>query len=179
VAARKAALSRLVSTGSAATGAADALASGIKAFNSAISLGVNTDLMSPGVSGSMASLSSSCTRSGGRITLAGCKAAWATSPLVPSGSRGSPPHEALINEPPRLSSQRREARGERREARGSWVHLFQRYRPTRGGVQRVLGILLALGDAQAAQLADCHDLDTLERWLDLAITASTSTDVFG
>jgi hypothetical protein len=38
---------------------------------------------------------------------------------------------------------------------------------------------LPLSEAQAAQLAACHDLETLERWLDLAITASTSTDVFG
>jgi hypothetical protein len=41
-----------------------------------------------------------------------------------------------------------------------------------------LGILLDLGDAQAIQLAACHDLDTLERWLDLAITAASAADVF-
>jgi hypothetical protein len=29
-----------------------------------------------------------------------------------------------------------------------------------------------VSEAQVAHLADCHDLDTLERWLDLAITAS-------
>ncbi|MCU0654668.1 MAG: hypothetical protein MUF64_05065 [Polyangiaceae bacterium] len=36
----------------------------------------------------------------------------------------------------------------------------------------------AVSEAQAAQLAACHDLDTLERWLDLAITAANAADVF-
>jgi flagellar biosynthesis/type III secretory pathway protein FliH len=46
----------------------------------------------------------------------------------------------------------------------------------RKAVERVLRRRgLPLSEAQTAQLADCHDLDTLERWLDLAITAA-STD---
>jgi hypothetical protein len=50
----------------------------------------------------------------------------------------------------------------------------------RRAVERVLRCRgLPVSEAQAAQLAACHDLDTLERWHDLAITASTSTDVFG
>jgi hypothetical protein len=36
----------------------------------------------------------------------------------------------------------------------------------------------ALIEAQA-QLAACHDLATLERWHDLAITAANAADVFG
>ena len=50
----------------------------------------------------------------------------------------------------------------------------------RRAVERVLRKRnLAMTEAQAAQLAACHDLDTLERWLDLAITAANAADVFG
>nr|MCU0657406.1 hypothetical protein [Polyangiaceae bacterium] len=35
---------------------------------------------------------------------------------------------------------------------------------------------LPVSEAQAAQLAACHDLDTLERWLDLAITAASADE---
>ncbi len=37
---------------------------------------------------------------------------------------------------------------------------------------------LALSETQAAQLTICDDLDTLERWLDLAITATSAAEVF-
>jgi flagellar biosynthesis/type III secretory pathway protein FliH len=50
----------------------------------------------------------------------------------------------------------------------------------RKAVERVLRRRnLAVSEAQAAQLAACDDLDTLERWLDLAITAANSAEVFG
>jgi len=50
----------------------------------------------------------------------------------------------------------------------------------RRAVERVLRRRnLAVSEAQAAQLAACHDLDTLERWLDLAITAANAAEVFG
>ncbi len=50
----------------------------------------------------------------------------------------------------------------------------------RRAVERVLRRRgLAVSEAQTAQLADCHDLDALERWLDLAITAANADDVFG
>jgi hypothetical protein len=50
----------------------------------------------------------------------------------------------------------------------------------RKAVERVLRKRnLAISEAQAAQLAACDDLDTLERWLDLAITAANAADVFG
>ncbi len=49
----------------------------------------------------------------------------------------------------------------------------------RKAVERVLRRRnLAISEAQAAQLAACNDLDTLERWLDLAITATSADDVF-
>ncbi len=37
---------------------------------------------------------------------------------------------------------------------------------------------LAMSEEQAAQLAACEQLDTLERWLDIAITAATADEVF-
>jgi hypothetical protein len=47
----------------------------------------------------------------------------------------------------------------------------------RKAVERVLRRRgLAVSEAQAAQLAACHDLDTLERWLDLAITATSADE---
>jgi hypothetical protein len=50
----------------------------------------------------------------------------------------------------------------------------------RKAVERVLRRRnLAVSEAQAAQLAACDDLDTLERWLDLAITAASTAEVFG
>ena len=50
----------------------------------------------------------------------------------------------------------------------------------RKAVERVLRRRnLAVSEAQAAQLAACEDLDTLERWHDLAITAANATEVFG
>ena len=50
----------------------------------------------------------------------------------------------------------------------------------RKAVERVLRRRnLAVSEAQGAQLAACDDLDTLERWLDLAITAANSAEVFG
>jgi hypothetical protein len=48
----------------------------------------------------------------------------------------------------------------------------------RRAVERVLRRRnLAVSEAQAAQIATCDDLDTLERWLDLAITATSAADV--
>jgi hypothetical protein len=50
----------------------------------------------------------------------------------------------------------------------------------RKAVERVLQRRnLAVSEAQAVQLAACDDLDTLERWHDLAITAATADEVFG
>jgi hypothetical protein len=50
----------------------------------------------------------------------------------------------------------------------------------RKAVERVLRRRnLAVSEAQAAQLATCDDLATLEQWLDLAITAASATEVFG
>jgi hypothetical protein len=47
----------------------------------------------------------------------------------------------------------------------------------RKAVERVLRRRgLTVTDAQAAQIATCDDLDTLERWLDLAITATTADE---
>jgi hypothetical protein len=47
----------------------------------------------------------------------------------------------------------------------------------RRAVERVLRRRgLAVSEAQAAQLAACHDLETLERWLDLAITAANADE---
>jgi hypothetical protein len=47
----------------------------------------------------------------------------------------------------------------------------------RKAVERVLRRRgLAVSEAQAAQLAACHDLETLERWHDLAITAATADE---
>ncbi len=47
----------------------------------------------------------------------------------------------------------------------------------RKAVERVLRRRgLPLSEAQAAQLAACHDLETLERWLDLAITAANADE---
>jgi hypothetical protein len=50
----------------------------------------------------------------------------------------------------------------------------------RKAVERVLRRRnLAVTAEQAAQIATCSDLDTLERWLDLAITATSAAEVFG
>jgi hypothetical protein len=49
----------------------------------------------------------------------------------------------------------------------------------RRAVERVLRRRnLPVTEAQAAQLAACKDLDILERWLDLAITAASAAEVF-
>jgi hypothetical protein len=50
----------------------------------------------------------------------------------------------------------------------------------RKAVERVLRRRgLTVTDEQAARIAACRDLDTLERWHDLAITAANSAEVFG
>jgi flagellar biosynthesis/type III secretory pathway protein FliH len=47
----------------------------------------------------------------------------------------------------------------------------------RKAVERVLRRRgLAVTEAQAAQIATCNDLDTLERWHDLAITAASADE---
>jgi hypothetical protein len=47
----------------------------------------------------------------------------------------------------------------------------------RKAVERVLRRRgLPLSEAQTAQLAACHDLETLERWHDLAITAANADE---
>jgi flagellar biosynthesis/type III secretory pathway protein FliH len=49
----------------------------------------------------------------------------------------------------------------------------------RKAVERVLRRRgLAVSEAQAAQITACDDLDTLEHWLDLAITAASADEVF-
>ncbi len=50
----------------------------------------------------------------------------------------------------------------------------------RKAVERVLRRRgLAVSEEQVVRLTACNDLDTLERWLDLAVTAATTDEVFG
>ena len=66
-----------------------------------------------------------------------------------------------------------EAKGEARgEARGE----------AKGKAESVVRILtrrqIALTDAERERILGCNDTDLLDRWLDLALTAATGTDLF-
>jgi flagellar biosynthesis/type III secretory pathway protein FliH len=86
--------------------------------------------------------------------------------------------EEMINEGKKLGLDEGEKRG---IDKGKKLGLDEgKVAEARKAVERVLRRRnLAVSEAQAAQLAACDDLDTLERWLDLAITAANTAEVFG